>query len=39
MLQELETTIVGTGEVQGFVFTQISKSDTAYMYEVQAEDG
>ena len=34
MIQELELQFDGTGEVKDFVFTQVYKSDKAYIYEV-----
>lgn len=31
---ELEKVIVGNGEVKGYTYTQIERSDSAYLYEV-----
>ena len=33
-MKNLEKTIIGKGEVKGFLFTQIQTSDKAYIYKV-----
>lgn len=33
-MKELEENFIGRGEVKGFIFTQIKKSDYAYVYKV-----
>jgi hypothetical protein len=33
-MKSLKTQIKGLGEVRGFIFTQISKTDGAFLYEV-----
>ena len=34
MIKELKTTFIGKGQVRGFVFTQICKTNCGFMYEV-----
>jgi len=34
MIKELETKFIGKGQVRGFVFTQICKTDNGFIYEV-----
>jgi len=36
MIKELELIFEGRGDVKGAIFTQIAKSNTAYMYKVTA---
>ena len=36
-IKKLEKTILGVGEVKGFLFTQIKESDNAYIYKVETE--
>jgi hypothetical protein len=36
-MKQLEEQFIGKGEVKGFVFTQVKKSDKAYIYEVSDE--
>jgi hypothetical protein len=33
-MKQLEKNFIGKGQVKGFIFTQIKKSDNAYIYEV-----
>jgi hypothetical protein len=33
-MKELETTFIGKGQVKGFIFTQVKKSEKAYVYHV-----
>ena len=33
-MKELEENFIGRGEVRGFIFTQIKKSEYAYVYKV-----
>ena len=33
-MRELQEQFIGKGEVKGFIFTQIKKSEYAYVYEV-----
>lgn len=35
-MENLNQIIIGKGEVKGFVFTQIQKSDKAYIYQVDS---
>ena len=35
MIKELELSFDGTGEVRGYLFQQIEKSENAYIYKVQ----
>ena len=35
-MRELKENFIGKGQVKGFIFTQIKKSDNAYIYEVKA---
>jgi hypothetical protein len=37
-MKQLEQIFFGRGEVKGFKFTQISKTDSAYLYEVNTSD-
>lgn len=37
MIKELPRNFTGTGEVKGFIFTQIAKGKKAYIYEVDVE--
>ena len=34
-MKELQESFIGEGEVRGFIFTQLQKSPTAYLYEVK----
>ena len=34
MIQELDKSFIGSGDVKGFVFTQISSNEKGYIYEV-----
>lgn len=36
-MKQLEQTFIGKGEVKGFVFNQVKKSEKAYIYEVSDE--
>ena len=36
-MKELQTEFTGRGEVKGFIFTQIKKSDKAYIYKVDCD--
>ena len=36
--KELNTDFTGTGQVRGFKFTQISKTDSAYLYLINTGD-
>lgn len=36
-MKQLEKEFIGRGEVKGFRFTQINKSDLAYLYEVDCD--
>lgn len=36
-MKELEEKFIGKGQVRGFVFTQIKKSEHAYIYKVETE--
>jgi len=36
-MKPLEITFIGKGEVKGFIFTQIKKSEKAYIYKVETE--
>ena len=36
-MKQLEQNFIGRGEVKGFHFTQINKSDLAYLYEVNCD--
>lgn len=38
MIKELEKEFTGVGEVKGFEFRQINKSEAAYIYEVRSGD-
>lgn len=33
-MKQLEKVFIGRGQVKGFIFTQINKSEKAYIYEV-----
>jgi hypothetical protein len=35
-MRQLKQTFTGTGEVKGFIFTQIKKSEYGYIYKVYA---
>jgi len=35
-MKQLEINFIGKGEVKGFIFTQIKKSEKAYIYEVNS---
>lgn len=37
-IKELEEVIKGRGEMKGFIFTQLKKSDFAYLYDVLEEE-
>jgi len=36
-IKKLDKTILGVGEVKGFLFTQIKESDNGYIYQVDTE--
>jgi hypothetical protein len=36
-MKQLQENFIGRGEVKGFIFTQIKKSDKAYIYEVNCD--
>ncbi|MBI9036325.1 MAG: hypothetical protein JEZ03_17835 [Bacteroidales bacterium] len=36
-IEELPKLFIGTGEVRGFQFTQVKKSESAYIYQVNVE--
>ena len=38
-MRELEKVFIGRGEVKGFYFEQVAKSDKAYIYRVQCSRG
>lgn len=37
-MKELEREFVGKGQVKGFIFTQLKKSEYAYLYRVNLEN-
>lgn len=37
-MKQLELNFVGRGQVKGFIFTQIKKSDYGYIYSVKVDD-
>lgn len=37
-VKPLNETFIGIGEVKGYMFTQLEKSDKAYVYEVSSAD-
>lgn len=37
-MKELEKVFIGKGEVKGFIFTQIKRSNLAYIYEVSLSE-
>ena len=37
-MKELQTTFIGRGEVKGFLFRQIERTERAYIYEVSHPD-
>lgn len=36
-MKELELEFVGKGQVKGFIFTQVKKSESAYLYKVDTD--
>jgi hypothetical protein len=38
-MKELELEFIGRGQVKGFIFTQIKKSDYAFIYQVNTGSG
>jgi hypothetical protein len=38
VIKELQTDFIGKGQVRGFKFTQISKTNTAFLYEINTGD-
>jgi len=36
-MKQLQEEFIGRGEVKGFIFTQIKKSDVAYIYKVDCD--
>ena len=38
-LKDLASVFIGRGEVKGFVFKQLKKSENAYLYEVHISQG
>lgn len=38
-MKELEKVFIGRGEVKGFYFEQVAKSDKAYLYKVTCAEG
>ena len=39
MKKLLDYTFEGTGDMKGFIFTRITSTDTAYLYEVTSSEG
>jgi hypothetical protein len=37
LMKQLEESFIGKGQVKGFIFTQLKKSEYAYIYEVNTE--
>ena len=38
VIRELRTDFIGLGQVRGFKFTQICKTDSAFLYQVDTGD-